>query len=78
MFSFIDIPLDRVGAVGADAGTVAGGDTMLVIEGEDGPYADRGRGTISDGLIGDLSPYIAPGDPVCDLGGGTMTEGDGP
>lgn len=50
---------------------------MLAIEGEEGPYADRGRGTISEGLIGDLSPYIAPGDPVCDLGGG-ITVGAGP
>lgn len=45
----------------------------LAIEIGAGPWADEGRGLISEALIGDLSPCIAPGDPVWDLGGGAKS-----
>lgn len=78
-FSFCDIPLGRPVGAGVEPAATPFGDMTLAIDTGDGPYAEEGRGTISEALMGDLRPDMAPGDPVLDLGGGTIpVTGAGP
>jgi len=73
------MPLGRPDTAGVGPGATPFGDITLAIDAGEGPYAEEGRGTISEALMGDLRPDMAPGDPVLDLGGGTIVvAGAGP